>query len=247
VALLDILLGDRAGSYLLVSCLLVTTLAIIAAIVDIPVRSLREAGLAIPSRSRQILPHRLLYAVGIIGLLLTWLGAASQAYISGATVADSAGANAVLAATNFGFLCAVVIWGMTGPLMRHWGLCLGAFGLGLASFFLLLAGILQLDFRVAEALPGGWQRPVFAGMVGLILISIGACLAAILALVAHVVRGAGVLAREHRLHHESVSFAISAKLVRQGGIAPDESAARISPNQPMNAESLEPLRRDAGD
>jgi hypothetical protein len=192
VSLLDFALGDRAGTYLLASCLLVTALAIISAIVDIPVRSLSDAGYAPRPILPPPLPVPLILILCLGTLLLSFAGAAIQAYLASSPNLGQQDALLLWAVTNVAFIAGILVWGMLSPLNRHWGLCLGAFGLGVAGLFLLLAAVLQLPFTATGTLLSDIARLTFSGLAGAILIALGACLASILALIARI--SAGVLA-----------------------------------------------------
>jgi hypothetical protein len=206
VSLLDFALGDRAGTFLLASCLLIIALAIISAIVDIPLRSLTEAGYS----PRHILPPPLSTTL-ILGLCLgtlifSFAGAAIQAYLASSPYVDQQNALALWGVTNVAFFVGIIIWGICGPLNRHWGLCLGSFGLGVATLFLLLAAVLQLPFTATGTLVSDPARLMFSGLAGAILVALGACLASILALAARVAAGVFTLIEEHqRRQHRLIS------------------------------------------
>jgi hypothetical protein len=198
VSLLDFALGDRAGTYLLASCLLVTALAIISAIVDIPVRSLSEAGYVGPSILPPPLPIAVVWVLCLGTLTFSFAGAALQAYLASSPYLEQSDALVLWAATNIIFFAGIAIWGICGPLNRHWGLCLGAFGIGVAALFLLLAAVLQLPFTATGTLLSESSRLVFAALAGGILVALGLCLASILALAARVLAGVFTLVQEHR-------------------------------------------------
>ncbi len=197
MSLIDYMLGDRAGSYLLASCLLVMALAIIAAIIDIPLRTLHEAGYGSESRHRRLLPAGLAQGFGAAMLLAAFFGAATQAYIASSPTPASGNSLFLFLLTNATFLLAIATWGLAAPLTRHWGLCLGAFGLGLAALFLLLAAVLHLPVDATGIVASDGARILFAAAAGAILLTLGACLAAILAMVAYIVHGAWLLVSEH--------------------------------------------------
>lgn len=197
MSLLDYALGDRAALYLLASCLLVTALVIIAAIIDIPIHALYEAGYARSTRKRHLIPGWILAVFGTAMIVAAFLGAAAQAYLAGSAEPSEGSSLLLLILTNTAFCAAVAVWGLTAPLSRHWGLCLGAFGLGLALLFFLLAVVLKLPFDSSGVVASGATRTIFAAVAGAIVIALGACLAAIVALVAYSTRRAVLLATEH--------------------------------------------------
>lgn len=195
---LDLLLGERASAYLLGSVLLVVTLTTIAAIIDIPLRSLREAGFA-PPAPEPLVSARLFSLVGLPATVVTFVGAAIQAALASRPEHVAGAGPLFFAVINGGFLLSVVLWALASPLARHWGLALVGFSLGLALIFPLLALILRLDFLTLGVLPYASQRLVFAGAVAAILCCTGACLASLLAMLAGVIRAALLLIRQHRL------------------------------------------------
>jgi hypothetical protein len=203
VSLLDFALGDRAGTYLLSFCLLVTALVIISAIVDIPVRALDDAGYVRRTFAPRLLPPALLRVSSAITLVLAFAGAAVQAYLASAPFEIQGNALALWVLTNVAFFSAVALWGLTSPLTRHWGLSLGAFGLGVAGLFLMLAAVLQLPFTTTGVLLSTSARMAFGGIAGGILVAVGICLSAVVALVAHIGNAAFILAAEHRRHENS--------------------------------------------
>jgi hypothetical protein len=198
MSLLDLVLGDRAGTLLLASCLLVATLAIIAAILDLPLRSLHEAGYArkAPPVTKALL--RVLQAIAGAAALLSFAGAAMQAFLASAPYPVETNFLLLWLLTNGSFVVAVAILGLAPPLTRHWGLGLGAFGLGLATLFLLLAAVLQLPFTTTGELQADSARWLFAVEAGLILFAIGICVSAILSLLARIIRSTAELASEYR-------------------------------------------------
>jgi len=200
VSVLEYVLGDRAGSNLLVSCLVVIALAIIAAIIDIPLGALREAGMGGRTHRMSSPVTGLLRGLGIAALLVAFCGAAVQSYLASTPGNTFENGLAFLFVTNGALLLAVVIWGLMSPLARHWGLCLGAFGLGLAFLFLSLAGVLRLAFQPSGTLSDPVQRAAFSGITGVLVLAVAACLAALLGLLAQIVQGAALLALEHRQH-----------------------------------------------
>ncbi|HTE83419.1 MAG TPA: hypothetical protein VK821_01675, partial [Dehalococcoidia bacterium] len=82
MSLLDFALGDRAGTFLLTFCLLVTAMAIISAIIDIPLRALHEAGYVRRPFVRRVLPVGILRALSAAAILAAFLGAGAQTYIA---------------------------------------------------------------------------------------------------------------------------------------------------------------------
>jgi hypothetical protein len=198
VSLLDLALGDRAGTYLLISCLLVATLAIIAAILELPLRALREAGYLQNPRRRSLVPLGLLQILAATAAVFTFIGAALQAYLASAPFPVQSNFLALCLITNVSFFDDVAILGLTPPLTRHWGLGVGAFGLGLATLFLMLAAVLQLPFSTTGELQSEPARRMFALEAGFILLAIGACLAAILSLLTRIIRTTAQLASEYK-------------------------------------------------
>jgi hypothetical protein len=205
VSLLDFVLGDRAGTYLLTSCLLVAALAIIAAIIDIPLRALHEAGYTAQPLVRRPIPAGLIRALGAAAALAAFAGAAIQTYIASSPDEILGDALPLWLITNIAFFLCIAVWGLSRPLTRHWGLSLGAFGLGVAGLFLLLAAVLRLPFSAAGVLPSTPARVMFAAIAGGILLAVGACLAAIASLAVNVASAAFVLAVEHRRHTDSLT------------------------------------------
>ena len=225
VTLLNYVLGDRAGAYVLGSSLLVITLATIAAIVDLPLRTLSEARFAPPPRLGPPLPSWLFVCIGLPASLLVFISAAVQAYLA-STPSRASGDGLVLYFTiNAAFFLAVLIWGLASPLSRHWGLGLGAFGLGLAVLFPLLAVILSLDFGAFGTLTNATERILFAAAVGAILCSLGSCVAAILSMLVYVASGSMQLIIQHRLHAPS-DAGIRSALTPLAVDAPDGAASR---------------------
>ena len=92
------------------------------------------------------MPLGLLNALSATTLVLAFAGAAIQAYLASSPFDIQGNALALWALTNVAFFAAVALRGLSGPLARHWGLSLGAFGLGVAALFLMLAAVLQLPF-----------------------------------------------------------------------------------------------------
>lgn len=197
---LDLVLGDRAGAYLLGSSLLVITLAAIAGIIDIPLGALRDARLASPPRVGPMLPSRLFLCIGLPASLLVFVSAAVQAYLASTPLRANENGLVLYFTINAAFLLTVFVWGLASPLSRHWGLGLGAFGLGLAVLFPLFAVILRLDFGAFGTLTSGSERLLFAAAVGAILCSLGSCLAAIVSMAVYIVRGSAELVVQHQLH-----------------------------------------------
>jgi hypothetical protein len=200
VTVIDYVFGDRAGAYLLGSCLFVLTLAAIAAIVDIPLRTLRDARLAPPTRLATPLSWRLFTFIGLPATLLVFASASIQSYAASTPLRPSENGLVLFFTINSSFVLAVLIWGFASPLTRHWGLGLGAFGLGLAVLFPLLVVVLHLNFGAFGTLTNGSQRLLFALVVGAILCSLGACLAAILSMLVYIGAGSIELAVQHRRH-----------------------------------------------
>ena len=200
MTLLNYVLGDRAGACVLGSALLVITLATIAAIVDLPLRGLHDAHAAPPARLGPLLPSRLFFVVGLPASLLVFLSAAFQAYLASTPLRTNSSGLIFFITINAAFFLGVLAWGFASPLSRHWGLGLGAFGLGLAVLFPLLAVILSLDFGAFGTLADAGERLLFAAAVGAILCSFGACLAAILSMLAYIAGGTAELVSQHRYH-----------------------------------------------
>jgi hypothetical protein len=200
LSVLNFVLGDRAGSILLASCLVVIALAIIAAIIDIPLGALREAGMGGRTLRMSSSLSDLARGLGIASLLVAVIGAAVQSYLSSTPDNTYGSGLGVLLATDVALLFAVAIWGIVTPLARHWGLCLGAFGFGLAVLFVSLAAVLRLDFQPAGTLADPLQRAAFSAITGILVLAIAACLSSLLGLLTQIVRGAALLAFEHRQH-----------------------------------------------
>jgi hypothetical protein len=173
-------------------------LAIISAILDIPLRSLTEAGYTRRPILPPPLPSSLIWVLCLGTLIFSFLGAAIQAYLASSPYVDQQNAVGLWAATNVAFFAGIFIWGICGPLNRHWGLSLASFGLGVATLFLLLAAVLQLPFTATGTLLSNTARLMFACLAGGILVALGDCLASILALAARVVVGVFTLTEEHR-------------------------------------------------
>jgi len=180
-------------------------MAIISAIIDIPLRALHEAGYVRRPFVRRVLPVGILRALSAAAILAAFLGAGAQTYIASSPDEILGDALVLWAVTNLAFFAGVGLWGFSGPLTRHWGLSLGAFGLGVAALFLLLAAVLQLPFTAAGALLSVPARAMFAGIAGGILVAVGVCLASVLALAAHIANAAFVLVSEHRRHADSLT------------------------------------------
>jgi hypothetical protein len=200
VSFLNFVVGDRAGSVLLGSCLAFIALAIIAAIIDIPLGTLREAGMGGRTLRMSSSLGDLARGLGIAALLVLFLGAAVQSYLTSTPDNTYGSGFVLLLATDVALLLAVAIWGIMTPLARHWGLCLGAFGFGLAVLFVSLAGVLRLDFQPAGTLADPLQRAAFSAITGILVLAIAACLASLVGLLMQIVRGADLLALEHRQH-----------------------------------------------
>ena len=200
MSVLNFVLGDRAGSNLLISCLAVIALAIIAAIVDIPLNALREAGMGGRTLRMSSSVSDLARGLGIAALLVAFFGTAIQSYLGSAPDGNGGNELGVMLATDAALLASVAIWGIMTPLARHWGLCLGAFGLGLAILFLSLAAVLRLDFQPSGTIADPLQRSVFSAITGVLILAVAACLSALLGLLTQIVRGATLLAFEHRQH-----------------------------------------------
>jgi len=179
---------------------MVIALAIIAAIIDIPLGALREAGMGGRTHRMSSSVTDILRGLGIAALLIAFCGAAVQSYLASTPANTFENGFALLLVTDGALLLAVVVWGLLSPLAWHWGLCLGAFGLGLALLFLSLAGVLRLDFQLAGTLADPVQRAAFSAITGVLVLAVTACLAAVLGLLAQIVRGATLLAFEHRRH-----------------------------------------------
>jgi hypothetical protein len=239
MGLIDYVLGDRAGSYLLGSCLLVTALAIIAAILDIPLRTLHEAGYARgrPGR-RRMLPAWLVPTFGAVMLLAAFLGAASQVYITSSPNAILVNSLLLYLITNVAFVASVGAWGLSPPLTRHWGLALGAFGFGLAALFLLLAAVLRLPVDASGVVATDPARLLFALTAGGILLALAACLAAIVALLFSDLRGAWLLVTEHSRRTEWLTSDWTAQRRRAAG--------RQREQTPTSARATEPRSADRG-
>lgn len=195
---LDYILGDHASAYLIGSSLLMVTLTITAAILDIPLRSLRAAGVAPSAAPGRLLPPQFFLIFALPAALLTLAGGTLQAYISSTPHRSPGSDPALLHTINIAFLLAVILWASASPLGRHWGLALAGFGLALAVFFALLSIVPHLSFETFGLVPDRWQRLVFAVAVGGILTSAGACLAAILSILTYVVRVSQFLIAQHR-------------------------------------------------
>lgn len=242
MSLLDYVLGDRAGSYLLVSCLLVATLAIIAAIVDIPLKTIRDARLGLNAEGARSPADTSIRILGVAAAIIAFLGAAVEAFLaSGPTFAQVDGTDLVIA-TDLAGVLVVLIWGLTPPLARHWGLCLGAFGLGLAALFLAFAVVLRLDFQITGTLASTPDRSIFAVVAGVILLAVAACLAAIVGLVAHIVRGAVALACEHRRLRWSLIASGGARRAANSGAA----VVTTNPQRRPRFRRLRGARRNPG-
>jgi hypothetical protein len=205
MSLLDLVLGDRAGSFLVASCLLVATLTIISAILDLSLRSLHEAGYAQSSSSQSRSLLRIAQALALAAALLTFAGAGLQAYLASSPVPVDSNFLLLWLITNVSFVVAVGILGLAPPLTRHWGLSLGAFGLGLAVMFLLLGAVLQLPFSITGELRPESSRVIFALEAGGILLALGISVAAILSLLTRIIRTTFELAKEHRRHSDWLS------------------------------------------
>lgn len=196
--MLDYVLGEHAGVYLLGSSLLVITLATIAAIIDMPLRALQEASLA-PGLSRtRLLPPEVFLFLGVPSALVAFASAAVQAYISTMTPTGSAYSTLLHLLISSAFVIAVGLWAFSSPLNKHWGLGLAGFGLGLAVFFPLLAAVLHLNFEAFGLLSSVSERLIFAGAVGGIVCSVAACVASMLSMMLYVVRGSLQLASQHK-------------------------------------------------
>ncbi|MGI8551716.1 MAG: hypothetical protein ACR2PL_13160 [Dehalococcoidia bacterium] len=198
LALLDYVLGDRAGASLLGSSLLVITLATIAAIIDIPLHNLEEAGLLQTIGRAPLLPPQAFLLGGLPAAALTFTAAAVAAYSSSMQQHGSELNWLMFLALNGGFAFAILLWVLASPLTRHWGLGLASFGLGLGLLFPLLGSVLRLHFEAGGILPNQPDRVIFALSVGGIVCSLGCCLVSILSLALYVVRQSGYLVKEYR-------------------------------------------------
>lgn len=200
MTVLDAALGEHAGAFLLVSSLLVMTLATIAAIVDIALRGLEDAGLP-AVRGQRPLVHPMIFAViGLPATVIVFVGGTVQAYAASAS-AHAGGAGAVLFTTiNVSIVIAVLVWALASPLARHWGLALGGFGLCLALIFPLLALVLQLPFLPFGELASKPDRVLFGLTVAGILCCVGGCTTSLLAMLVYVIRSCACLVDQHRLH-----------------------------------------------
>ena len=153
LTLLDQVLGDRVGAYVLASCLLVATLATIAAIIDIPIRALERAGFVDHRLEPQSVAARLMLLLGALAAIATFIPASQRRRTSQAREVapmlrrfhcfwrqTPASCASLCASGDF-----------TGPLPRHWDLSLGVFGLGLALAFLCLAWFSGYDLGIRTA------------------------------------------------------------------------------------------------
>lgn len=200
MALLNYILGNRAGTFILVSSLLVVTLATISAIIDIPLQSLQDAGVRLPGHRSAFPVRRLFPLVGLPASLIVFLSAATQAYVASAPAQTDTNGLLLFIVGNIAFLLALLTWGLASPLTRHWGLGLACFGVGLAVLFPLLAVVFRLHFRSSGILDQFSERLIFAFCVGAILCAVGACIASILSMLKYVVQRSVLLIAGHRLH-----------------------------------------------
>lgn len=178
---LNLILGNEAGAILVLSGIGVLLLAVLAAVLDY----LSGTSSVLSPFHFERLRVFLFTTVGLPAAFVLIAAGGTLGAIASGNAETGRGTAALLWLVNVAFVAGVFACGLCSPMSRHWGLGLAGYGAGIGAIIPLLAIISSLGFNDAGLLNAVGDRIAFGLSVGAIMLAVGLCGAAMLAMISY--------------------------------------------------------------